>query len=94
MSFVIVEYLITLTRDEVIRLIIDNEKVETVTSDGEKIVLMGSGTHKKVPDDAYGGFKHVFGTTNDFKDHDKYLWTSVNLIKLGSGAYSGIITVI
>jgi len=92
MSFVVLEYKITLNREEVIKLLIDSENVETVTVDGENIIIMGSGTDEKFSDYENGGLKHIFLTNVDFKDHDEYLWTSVTLTTKDRITYEGIVT--
>ena len=79
MGFVIVEYQVVLSREDVAKLILDSSDVEVTTQDGENIVIMGSGTVHKVVHPENTGFSHLFNTSVFFKDHQKHLWSSVSL---------------
>lgn len=92
MSFVIVEYRITLSRDEVIKLLIDNENVKTVTEDGENIIIMGYGRNKLTVDKEKGGIVHELLTNIEFTDHEEDMWSQVHLVTSDRVTYSGIIS--
>lgn len=91
MGITVVEYKFTLTREEVIKLLIDSENVEKTTVDGENIIIMGSGTSEKFSDYENGGLKHIFHTNVDFLDHDEYLWTTITLTTKDKVTYQGVI---
>lgn len=91
MGFVVVEYRVLLTREEVIKLLIDSENVEKTTIDGENIIIMGSGISEKFSDYENGGLKHIFRTSVDFKDHNEYLWTTITLTTKDKVTYQGVI---
>lgn len=90
MDFV-VEHRITLSRDEVIRLLIDNENVKTVTEDGENIIIMGYGRNKLTVDKEKGGIIHEVLTNIEFTDHEEYMWSQVHLATSDRVTYSGSI---
>lgn len=92
MSFVLVEYRVILSREDVAKLIIDNDKVEVRTLDGENIVIMGSGTVRKTTDFENGGFNHLFNTNVFFKDHDQNLWASMRTSTKDRIVYHGFIS--
>lgn len=94
MSFTVVGYQTVITREEAIKILFDNENHETFTTDGEKIVIMGSGTHTKeaVSGHTGGGFKHNFVTNINFVYHQKDVWCAVILTKRPDDRYDGQIT--
>ena len=92
MSFVVVEYRISLSRDEVIKLLIDNENVKTVTKDGENIIIMGYSRNKLTVDKEKGGIVHELLTNIEFTDHEEYMWSQVHLVTSDRVTYSGIIS--
>lgn len=92
MGFVVVEYRVLLTRDQVTSLILDNKDVETITVDKEKVVIMGIGKVEPVVDAENGGIGHKILTNVDFVDHNKYLWSLVTLTTKDKQAYDGVIT--
>ncbi len=92
MSFVIIDYKITLSRDEVIKLLVDSENVSTVTEDGERVTLMGYGRNKLTVDKENGGIVHYLLTNIDFIDHQEYMWSQVRLVTTDRVTYSGIIS--
>lgn len=92
MGFVVVEYRITLSRDEVIKLLIDNENVKTVTEDGENIIIMGYARNKLTFDKEKGGVVHELLTNIEFTDHEEDMWSQVRLATSDRVTYSGIIS--
>lgn len=92
MSFVIVEYRVTLSREDVIKLLIDNENVKTVTEDGENIIIMGYGRNKLTVDKEKGGVVHELLTNIEFTDHEEDMWSQVRLATSDRVTYSGIIS--
>lgn len=91
MGFVIVEYHVLLTRNQVIRLLVDNESVETITVDKEKVVLMGIGKVEIIADKDNGDTVHKIRTNVDFVGSNKYLWSIVTLTTKDKQVYDGVI---
>lgn len=92
MNFVIVDYKITLTRDEVIRLLVDSENINTITQDGENVILMGYCSNKLTFDKEHGGIAHSLLTNVEFIDHGEDMWSQVRLVTTDRVTYSGIIS--
>jgi hypothetical protein len=92
MGFVIIDYKISLTRDQVVKLLVDSESVKTVTEDGENIIIMGYGRDKLTIDKENGGIVHLLLTNIEFIDHDEYMWSEVRLVTSDKVTYSGIVS--
>ena len=88
----IIDYKISLTRDQVVKLLVDSESVKTVTEDGENIIIMGYGRDKLTIDKENGGIVHLLLTNIEFTDHQEDMWSEVRLVTLDKVTYSGIIS--
>jgi len=78
--------IISLTREELIGLIIDNKAVVTKTED-KPITLSGSGTYTNEPDYKNGGVSHIFFTNIDFDG--EYLWAKATLLSYDGQTFIG-----
>lgn len=93
MGFVIVEYHVLLTRNQVIKLLLDNEGIEAITVDREKVVLMGAGKVELLADSLNGGVAHQIRTIVKFVDHGNTLrWSNLTLTTKDKQAYDVVIT--
>ena len=88
----IIDYKITLSRNEVIKLLVDSENVSTVTEEGERVILMGYGKSEIIIDNKKGGFGHQLLTNVDFVDQQEYQWSLIRLFTLDKLTYSGTIS--
>lgn len=82
---------ISLTRDQLIGLIIDDKKIQTKTVDGKPITLSGSGTYTNEPNyPDEKGLVHIFFTNIDYEGED--LSVKARLVSLDNLTFVGEIT--
>ncbi|KKT40454.1 MAG: hypothetical protein UX47_C0001G0011 [Candidatus Collierbacteria bacterium GW2011_GWA2_46_26] len=85
-GFQTLSLIVSLTREELIGLIIDNKPVVTKTED-KPITLSGSGTYTNEPDYKNGGVTHIFFTNIDYQG--EYLWAKANLLSYDGQTFVG-----
>ena len=89
MGFQIVTHAISLSREQLIQLLIDNQNVKTTTSEGETVMLIGSGNYTKESNIVGSGLIHKFFTNMDH--NGDYLWVQVVLTSSDNQVFQGTI---
>ncbi|HCQ31047.1 TPA: hypothetical protein DIU27_01510 [Candidatus Collierbacteria bacterium] len=81
---------ISLTREDMAELLIDNKRVVALTSQNEAIAINGFGVHKMEPKLDGNGITHVFQSSVELKE--EYIWCKVSLSTENGFRFIGQIT--